>query len=239
MQQTPKWLIGLKIDWRFLLVVGTAMVVLVLALPALSAQGQDPASINSLDAGALEAQTAAPVAPAIECDEGWVATINGGCVPAESIAAVPAEARPAAATASGGAARSVYVTGADFATTAATTACASGYHMASLWEILDISNLRYAYAHPGAERPADHPREDRGSGPPSAWYGWVRTGYNSSGVNSAGVGNCLAWTSVVSTAYGSAVRLPSNWLADSADIHVWEAATFQCNMVGPVWCVED
>ena len=51
------------------------------------------------------------------------------------------------------------------------TACASGYHTASLWEILDPSNLEY-------DTKRGVTKDDAGSGPPagSDGDGWIRTG---------------------------------------------------------------
>jgi hypothetical protein len=47
--------------------------------------------------------------------------------------------------------------------------CAAGYHMASLWEIFDPSNLRY-------DTQLGFTLEDSGFGPPSFEGGWIRTG---------------------------------------------------------------
>jgi hypothetical protein len=57
------------------------------------------------------------------------------------------------------------------------TACAAGYHMASLWEIFDTSNLKYDTALGAVSN-------DSGSGPPTVVIvaghilnaGWIRTG---------------------------------------------------------------
>ena len=66
----------------------------------------------------------------------------------------------------------------DYTGSQALSACASGYHMASLWEIFDTSNLRYDTALGASST-------DSGSGPPVAVYfglghfegdGWIRTG---------------------------------------------------------------
>ena len=51
----------------------------------------------------------------------------------------------------------------------ALTACATGYHMASLWEIIDPSKLEYTTDLGDA-------RTDSGSGPATFVGGWVRTG---------------------------------------------------------------
>jgi hypothetical protein len=114
------------------------------------------------------------------------------------------------------------------------SACASGYHMASLWEILDVSNLTYDHDHPAA-----YTQDDSGYGPPSAWLGWVRTGYSSSGTDTAGTGNCLAWSDATASNYGSAAMLSNAWEATPGDIFSWDTASFSCASIGPVWCAGD
>ena len=114
----------------------------------------------------------------------------------------------------------------------ADTACDSGYHMASLWEILDTSNLKYNTDKGAA-------LDDSGDGPPVApLAGWVRTGYISSTVNTAGQGNCGKWSSNDNSHYGTSVSLNSNWTAVQG-VHVWYASTGTCDYSGRVWCVED
>jgi hypothetical protein len=53
----------------------------------------------------------------------------------------------------------------------ATTACAEGYHMASMWELLDVSNLIY-----NTTLGFQHSSGDQGDGPPAHADGWVRSG---------------------------------------------------------------
>ena len=109
--------------------------------------------------------------------------------------------------------------------------CANGYHFASLWEILDPASLKYNTA-------LGYNRADSGQGPPSYEDSWVRTGYASSAVDTAGRGNCYAWGSSGSGDYGTTVRLPRDWTT-AIDIHIWDADTDTCNTYQRVWCVED
>lgn len=110
-------------------------------------------------------------------------------------------------------------------------ACAPGYHMASLWEIIDAANLQYDTAL-GATY------SDAGSGPPSYYWGWVRTGYLSSAASTPGLGNCRVWTSTDSDYYGTRVRLPPNWTGVAGHSAPWEAQTIKCSNTGTrVWCV--
>ena len=113
----------------------------------------------------------------------------------------------------------------------AVDACETGYHFASLWEILDTSNLVYNTALGVIPSGAD-----AGSGPPTGLEGWIRTGYASSLVNTPGQGNCGSWQ--LATGFGTTVRLVSNWTA-AGDIHVWDAGTAVCGNPAYVWCVED
>ena len=134
----------------------------------------------------------------------------------------------------GGSGRHFYLTNSSYAQNTALTACSSGYHMASLWEILDVTNLVYDYNHPAATTKADS-----GFGPPSYWYGWVRTGYTSSGSSTTGTGNCQDWSSASGSDYGVAVRLSNTWETAPGDISTWDATSFSCSSAGPVWCVGD
>jgi hypothetical protein len=110
-------------------------------------------------------------------------------------------------------------------------ACANGYHMASLWEILDPSNLKY-----NTTLGYGAGIHDTGSGPPTWWSGWVRTGYTANSGTTPGQANCTAWTS--SSGSGTYISLVDNWTG-SKDIHVWTVNTALCANPGHVWCVED
>jgi hypothetical protein len=112
----------------------------------------------------------------------------------------------------------------------ADTACATDYHFASLWEILDPSNLKY-------NTTLGYTLPDSGSGPPTR-AGWVRTGYSSYNSPSiAGQANCSAWTTT--SGYGTSAGLVSDWNAGTEDMHVWEVFSPECSGTGRVWCLED
>ena len=66
--------------------------------------------------------------------------------------------------------RQFYLTPDEFDGDEVLTACAPGYHMASLWEIVDPTNLKYNIV-------LGHTTPDSGQGPPPWSEGWVRTGY--------------------------------------------------------------
>jgi hypothetical protein len=131
--------------------------------------------------------------------------------------------------------RSFYLTKASFNGAQALTACASGYHMASLWEIFDTSNIKYDTA-------LGLIKDDSGSGPPSFSFGWIRTGFVSANAL-PGRANCSAWTSYQSSDAGTLVGLVLDWVPPSGGllypITPWTALTTLCNQQFPVWCMED
>ena len=129
--------------------------------------------------------------------------------------------------------RRYYLTGAWVAADDALTACATGYHTAALWEIIDTTNLEY-------DSTSGVTVSDSGSGPPTSYYGWVRTGYAGSTSTTPGKGNCDVWTSTDASDYGTIVRLPSDWTTAAEQSAPWEATYTSCNASGiRVWCVDD
>lgn len=240
MRPKDELILQLNIDWRILLVIGAIIGLLVLAYSSVHAQDVGPINVNELAEQEAAAQPALAASvdsapPLVECAEGLLPTANGECVPADSIGmALPQAASASAVAASSGGARHYYLSSANYNGSQVLTACAVGYHLASFWEIQDTSNLTYDYNHPLAYNKADS-----GFGPPSLWYGWVRTGQDSSGSNVAGTGNCLNWTSNANTNSGVFVRLTDTWETPPGEIGPWDATPFTCNFVGPVWCVGD
>lgn len=118
----------------------------------------------------------------------------------------------------------------------ATLACEEGYHMASMWEIRDVSNLKY-------DTDRGVTTADSGSGPPSGEPGYVRTGGASAAAAPPGYGNCYAWTSNDSLDIGTYARLPEFWIDPPFGnfTHVtspWSVATTNCGGAR-VWCVSD
>lgn len=136
--------------------------------------------------------------------------------------------------------RKFYLTPDKYDGSQALTACAAGYHMASLWEIFDPSNLSY-------DTNLGFTLADSGSGPPVASPGWIRTGsLSSAGIVAAdgsvqpGTGNCQTWTSANSGAYGTIASLP---IYAPVDLDVrpgpWVVESRSCNRPNVVWCVQD
>ena len=130
--------------------------------------------------------------------------------------------------------KSFYVTETTHNGSQALTACAEGYHMASVWEILDPSNLRYN-TQLGATWP------DSGFGPPtaSASEAWIRTGGPASNSETIGLGNCNAWTSASQDDFGTLVRLDFPWDAAGEKVSPWDVFTTTCVAPAHVWCVQD
>lgn len=145
--------------------------------------------------------------------------------------------------------RAFYLTNSRWDGASAPSACADGFHMASLWEILDPTDLRYATEETDRQRKAD-----TGFGPPSREAGWIRTGQasrsdrtDSNSKGDGGVVNCDAYTSNSSDADGSVVFLSDCWQdADDCNDNFgreaaswWIAAELPCDLTQEVWCVED
>lgn len=119
----------------------------------------------------------------------------------------------------------------------ALTGCDAGFHMASLWEILDVGSLRY-----GTYRGFLH--DDSGYGPPtgSDAEGWIRTGaVVVLNTTEPGRASCSAWTSEVGS--GTTVRLSDSWqpLAAGTEtgLEPWRVGFRACSDTTHVWCVSD
>jgi hypothetical protein len=150
----------------------------------------------------------------------------------EGEAAAAAPQAPMAASAS---MRQYYLTKNFFNGAAALSICQEGYHMASMWEILEPSALKY-------NTDLGYTKADSGQGPPTIPLrgvgGWVRTGYDSDTSTTPGQGNCNAWDSDSSDHRGTHARLPTVW-NEEHDIYVWETGATACNALLRVWCVAD
>ena len=230
--------IRIDLNWRTLL--GFAVLVATIAAIYLVAGAQEGTPPNTNDPGALPPQSPAQDVPASAPDagpppqDGMLASTNGEWVWPDQVGQTEVGAAGVAGTAAGSSGRHVYLSTVNHFSDRAATACAPGYHLASLWEILDVSTLTYDRDHPAA-----YSKADSGQGPPSNWYGWVRTGYDSSTSATTGTGNCANWSTRSNTAYGVSVRLSPAWESAPGDIYTWDATSFACNTIGPVWCVRD
>jgi hypothetical protein len=147
---------------------------------------------------------------------------------------------PAAPAAGSGGLRKYYRTDTAFSPTLASTACGTGYHFASIWELLDPSNLEYAGERPDAW---GGPLYDMGEGPPTGagglpLQGYVRTGYGTDASGYPGQGNCDNWTSDNENHYGTVAGVSHEW-GTAEDLFAWNIDVTPCNIRTGVWCVED
>jgi hypothetical protein len=127
--------------------------------------------------------------------------------------------------------RRFYLTTGSVQGDAALAACAAGFHMASLWEVVDPSSLAY-------DGELGHPSGDRGQGAPTSTLGWIRTGNVSTDAGDAGVANCNAWTTTSGSGTSAAPEL--NWGdAVGSDVPPWSVNANGCGSNFRVWCVED
>jgi hypothetical protein len=114
---------------------------------------------------------------------------------------------------------------------ASASVCAEGYHFASLWEILDVSNLEY-------EQNLGETQDDSAEGPPASIFGWVRTGFSDDTSTTAGKANCSVWSTT--SGNGTTAALVQDWTDPSSqEIHVWDVEYYGCSMTWHVWCIED
>jgi hypothetical protein len=123
--------------------------------------------------------------------------------------------------------RRFYLTPGQVTGAQARAACGAGFHMASFWELQDLSTLEYAPS------PVGYSGVDTGSGPPNN-PGWVRTGAASANPPNS----CNAWTSTSGAGKSAALVEPSS--VDPANNNSpWVVFTSNCSSPSPVWCVED
>jgi hypothetical protein len=118
----------------------------------------------------------------------------------------------------------------------APSACASGFHMASMWELIDPSQLSY-------DRSRGQTSDDSGLGPPSLVGGWIRTGgSNSFTSGEPGGAHCSSYTEP-SLGTGTEVGLYPDWtpggVSEDSRIPWWAGDLDSCALLRSVWCVED
>ena len=116
--------------------------------------------------------------------------------------------------------------------------------MASIWEILDPSNLLYNtelgnWTGNLLDIGEDQPPTYIWDGILFQTNGWVRTGYAiSSSGTVPGKAHCDGWTSNSLNENGTAIRLRTDWSVP-AEFNAWNAYLETCDEWLPVWCVED
>lgn len=125
-----------------------------------------------------------------------------------------------------------YLTESPVQANAALTACTPGFHMASLWEIHDITARDYDYAL-GVKLPS----YDTGLGPPMH-PGWIRNGNVPVPAQLAGSTNCDLWTASAGS-FGTVVRLDNRMTGAAMTASPWKASAEDCGTSNRVWCAED
>jgi len=167
----------------------------------------------------------------------FVAAAGGSPGPAGPAgpAGPPGPAGPAGAPGARAQSRHFYLTQTNVAGSQVLTACAAGFHTASVWEILNPSNLTYDIT-------LGLTQADSGSGPPIA-KGWVRTGANA--ITQTGntwtdelPSNCTAWTSSDPMDIGAVVTLVWYW-GNGTQMAPWRQTYSACSQLMPVWCLEN
>jgi hypothetical protein len=238
MEPSKDKIIEVNLDFKNLGVIIVITTLFVISFFSVRAQNEDQPNTNDPQVDSpVDLPAQLPVEPEIPPSPGedYVLTTNMEWILPESIGTLDSNnLERSSGTSFGAGSKHFYVTKVNYYPDQAPTACSTGYHMASLWEILDVSNLTYDY-----DNPAAHIRDDSGFGPPSYWYGWVRTGYAISSSSTTGTGNCNNWSSRLNTASGVSVRLSNAWETAPGDISTWDATSFTCNFTGPVWCIGD
>jgi hypothetical protein len=118
--------------------------------------------------------------------------------------------------------------------------------MASLWEIFDVTSLKY-------DTTLGHTEADSGGGPPAGLLspGWIRTGGEAkTAPDPIPPANCGAWTDDQLSSFGTIVGLTPLWGGGFAtanegleriepQIVPWVKGSTLCSTSVRVWCVQD
>ncbi|MGB3564040.1 MAG: hypothetical protein WBH85_11580 [Thermoanaerobaculia bacterium] len=166
--------------------------------------------------------------------DGVVETTNGGYMfPDQTVQTT------AAINSAGFQPRLFYLTDDTFIGGLALTACASGYHMAHIWEFRNLDALRYDDSAPGAFNPDGSPGYDLETGPPMGPEGWIRTGAVTTGAMSENnpLASCGKWTDSRPTVYGKITKF--SFTTGEVIVHLGGTGTRTCDSFIQVWCVED
>lgn len=124
----------------------------------------------------------------------------------------------------------------------APTACAAGFHMASIWEVKEPSAGKY-------DGSLGVVAGDQGGGPPTLFYGfqnapndffgWIRTGFPAP-TTSGSSANCSAYSSNSNGHSGFAAGIYGEPGANGGYIQFpWIQTWLSCNQTLRVWCFED
>ena len=141
-----------------------------------------------------------------------------------------------------------YLTAATVKGDQALNACEDGFHMASLFEILDPTSLQYAFISEAYQLSSG---DDQGQGPPTDVEGWIRTGSVNQSGGGPGHANCFDWTKGDINGGGASGTVvaatpvwkdPLNTAPTPFDLQMapwWTSDLHSCDFPQRVWCVED
>lgn len=121
-------------------------------------------------------------------------------------------------------ARLFYLTRANFLPNVAASACAPGFHFASVPELTTEGNLEYAEA-----LGRQHVEAGVSAGP-EWWGGWVRTGILGGSLS------CNGWTSTAPADRGAILAAPPHSTTNPLE---WQGGQQGCGTPVPVWCIAD
>jgi hypothetical protein len=113
------------------------------------------------------------------------------------------------------------------------TACAAGYHMASIWEIRTPGILMY-------DNTLGQTDADSGSGPPiPSPFGWIRTGGSAGNDTTPGSGsNCNLWSTT--TGAGTSAYIHPRFFDNAQPTaSPWVIASRFCRQPAQVWCISN
>ena len=121
--------------------------------------------------------------------------------------------------------RSFYLTKTTHQGDTVLTACATGYHFASISELFYYGNLVYNIE-------LGHSNNDSGFGAPRGIPGWMRSGQEFGGSEI----QCGIWTARVGGYQGTRGHLS---IDTSSPFDPWSVLWSSCSTALPVWCVSD
>jgi hypothetical protein len=112
------------------------------------------------------------------------------------------------------------------------TGCTAGFHMAAVFELIDLSDLKYDTA-------LGRTSQDSASGPPTS-VGWIRNGTSFNSLLTCGSAQSGPWTSADANDEGSLMSANVGLFgAPASGIPRWETQLTSCDTTHPMWCVED
>ncbi len=114
-------------------------------------------------------------------------------------------------------------------------ACASGYHMASVLELINPERLIYNYS----VLYALYQGGDQGHGPPINVSGWVRSSNIPSLINASCEAGGLPWTDTSQSNNGAIATSTVFWDINDVATHAMAITNDFCDALRNVWCIQN